>query len=159
MSKFNKTVTSNGVAAKIFFEGALEDLTDLCNIDLSKFKEIEISLEKIERVNSNGLRAWLTWVSRLDQSKKYSVKKCSRIFASLANTVLGVLPTWIEIQSIEIPYHCQKCGSSFASALALQHPVTAPVPFAKGTPCVSCGTEASFDGDSSEYFLFLTRRP
>ena len=158
MAQFAAALTENKATAQVLFSGILDETAVLEKLDLKKFTAVEIDLKNILRVTSSGLRLWRTWVSTLDQSKKYSIQSCCKTFVNQANLVAGLIPKWMDVKSVELPYFCEKCCDLFCVVIPLGTGSSVPGDLDEAMPCPKCGARAELDVDPDKYFRFLSLR-
>lgn len=155
MAKFAAALTEINTTAHILFSGILDETAILEKLDLKKFAAVEIDLKNIERVTSSGLRLWRMWISTLDQSKKYSIQNCCKTFVNQANLIARLIPKWMDVKSVELPYFCEKCSDLFAIVIQLNPSNSAPNDVDETAPCPKCGRAAELDVDPVKYFRFF----
>jgi hypothetical protein len=157
MDNFAVETVEKGKVICLKLSGHLTEGSDLSRILLEKFNEIEIDLESITNVSSKGVRTWMLWVSGLTKARKYSLYNCPKIFVNMVNLVPAMLPAWMDVKSIGVPYFCTQCAHSFSKILQLKGSAT-NFKVAETCPCEKCGGLAELDAVPEKYFKFLEGR-
>ncbi|MGZ6479958.1 MAG: hypothetical protein ACXWQE_11690 [Bdellovibrionales bacterium] len=155
MNKFTAAVTPNGDSVTVCFAGTIDENSDFNSAAVAAFKNVNFDLREINRVTSKGIRAWLLWVKKLDLRKKYSLQ-CSMSFVHQANLIKGLVPAWMTVKSVELPYFCEACKKGFSQIAEIENNLP-PEDFALSALCPHCGESAEFDSLPERYFQFLVR--
>ena len=150
-------MTVNGDAALIRFTGALDEGFELNGTLLAPYKSITLDLAAIGRVTSKGIREWILWVSRLDTSKSYKIIQCPRIFVTQANLVQGMIPDWMTVHSVEVPFYCENCEHSFSHIFEVKPNQDASSMVTEHV-CDKCRQVAELDAIPERYFAFMKRK-
>jgi hypothetical protein len=158
MDSFTATFTVKDASALVTMQGALDEDTDLENLNLKPYREIRFDLHGIQHINSVGARSWIHWVSNFDRSKKYSLSNCPTVFVNQANLILGIVPEWMGVESFELPYYCEHCSHSFGVMLELASSRVVPEDVPETAKCKKCGLLAELDTFPEKYFQFLQRK-
>src|SRR5262245_53512010 len=108
----NLTPEKGGVVVKI--SGTLDETANLGSINLKTYKEIILDLSGLARINSHGIRSWLTWLNHFDQGRQVTVSHCPKILITQANTIKGLLPAWMHLKQLAVPYFCAECNEDFS---------------------------------------------
>jgi hypothetical protein len=158
MAKFAASITKDQSTATVIFKGVIDETASFDKVKLGSENEVNLDLGKVEMITSNGIRIWLKWLASLDQSRKYSILSCSTVFINQANLISGLIPKWMAILSVELPYYCEKCGHTFDRTLKLA-PDSGPIPqVQEKIPCPQCDGTAEFEAIPERYFHFLKKR-
>ena len=97
--------------ALIELSGQIDELADFEKIELPQnAKRITIDLKRIKLLNSVGLRSWVLWIKSLDQSI-IVLRHCPAVAVHQMNILEGFMPLKSTVESFEVPYHCESCGS------------------------------------------------
>lgn len=85
------------------------------NLDFDGILSLYIDFNKIEFINSGGIKVWINFCQQLEEIETLNVyfRKCKRIIIDQINSIEGFLPKNAEILSFYIPVFCNKCENSF----------------------------------------------
>lgn len=132
------------------------DITEEANLtllleQLKGRKRIRFNLEKIERINSCGVREWINFIRPLSTESEVDLSRCSSVIVNQLNVFKDFAGS-AKVSSILVPYVCNGCNfevSSLYLTVPGQQPQIAPV------KCPECGEDMEFDDVPEEYFAFL----
>lgn len=158
MSSFQSNMTVSGQTALVTMSGPLDENSRLDRHDFRPYAEIQFDLRDISRVNSRGVRLWFKWTRGLDQNKKYSITHLPRVLVAQANLVQGLIPKFIKVCAIELPYYCERCGISVYSYWNLMPSERLPSPQPDPPSCAKCDQNTVLDASEDSYFNFLKGR-
>ena len=114
-----------------------------------------IDLSDVERINSCGVRDWVTWLGELDKKgRKIYFVEASPAIMTQVNLVNNFLGTG-QIVSFYAPYFCASCDSDKmllvnVEEAAKESPYRAPT-----CRCDQCDHTMEFDDIETSYFAFL----
>lgn len=125
-----------------------------------------VDLNQVTYINSIGVKNWVLWILRMPLNFTLRLQNCTPLLINQINTVKGFLPTKFAIESLYVPYRCDRCsqeqmillkeGKDFQFASAGK-PSKYTLP--ETVPC-SCQPKqiAGLDVLESKYFHFLNSR-
>ena len=148
------TRTSEGVVAlrgeideKSVFDPLVHELKDGGALDLSG----------VDRINSVGVRSWLTFVQALDgNGKRVSLLACSVPVVHQLNMISRFAGD-AKVASIHAPFLCPECESS-STRLVDTTNADVDAQLSAGVACPKCGAAMEFDDVPASYFAFLRQR-
>jgi len=146
----------SGKTLSLRMAGRLSEDAQLKAIDLSAVDAIDIDLNELSNISSQGVRTWIQWVDGIDRKKTVSLVNCPKVFVNMLNLVHDIAPPHVKIKSIGVPYFCTKCGHAFCENLELNEHT--PKPIVEFKPCNSCDGTAELDTLPEKYFRFLKER-
>lgn len=96
-------------------KGYLDENAQLPNVDeLNEVDKLYINFGKLDFINSSGIKSWVNFSSQLDtltQLQVYYVN-CPKFVIDQVNLIEGFLSKNSKIESLLIPYFCEKCERS-----------------------------------------------
>jgi anti-anti-sigma regulatory factor len=114
-----------------------------------------IDLAAIERINSCGVRDWLSWLSRLERKVTEVIfVECSPAVVAHLNLVDRFIGNG-RVQSFYAPYFCARCDLERVWLVELSEMQKQNVPKAPVCRCDVCGHEMEFDDLEDSYFAFV----
>lgn len=111
-----------------------------------------INLAGVERINSRGVRDWITWLTTLD------AKGVRPVLVSCSPAVvlqLGRVKNFAgkaSVKSFHAPYHCESCD---ADKLLLVHVNELRDRVRPTCSCDACGARMTLAEDAATYFAFV----
>lgn len=115
-------------------------------------------LQKVERINSCGVREWLLFLEKLQLKFKVEFRVASEAFIEQANIVPGILgPNGTPVHQIEIPYFCASCDERTRQLVPVASVKRTDGFTAPESKCAKCGSAQELDALEEEYFSFLKR--
>jgi len=156
MRKFEAAVHRRGEITYVKLSGTVDEDSDLdALVDEIQPGVAIIDAGGIRRINSRGVRDWVSWLGKLRARRTDVVLvECSPpivIQMTMVSTFLG----HGVVESIYLPYLCPKCGADkllLVETAAMVHPQPPPC------RCDACGTAMEFDDLPEAYFAFLSHR-
>jgi hypothetical protein len=119
---------------------------------LSNDKNLILNLEKVESINSIGVKTWMNWLKELEKCESYTFSKVPRILIDQCNMIKDFIPS-NKITSFEVPYFCDSCETQnrvFLEVVNRRHPLVET-----SVPCKTCGKSCEMDVIPNSYFKFL----
>jgi hypothetical protein len=102
-AKFQFTETQMGSALKLDFSGPLDEATVFPKVNPA-VTAITINLREATRLNSNGARAWIVWISSISPKIPIVLEECPVIMVKSFALIKGVLTPNMEVTSFYVPY-------------------------------------------------------
>lgn len=143
--------------------GNIGERINLYGMPLEGIEEITIDFEKVNYINSIGVKNWIFWISRIPQKLKVHFTHCIPAIVNQLNSVIGFIPLTGIVESFYIPYTCDHCGwedrikAERGKSFEYPSPQNSPQYQASETiPCPKCQAEMSLDILPMRYFNFLT---
>lgn len=158
MQTFTVQLQAKQKKATFLIVGVLDEESDLVQMDVAPYDDVTFDLKGLSRVSSRGLRKWLGWLASIDKTKKFSMENCPKVMVVQANMVKGVIPGWIKLKSVELPFSCDRCQMPFSAPFQLPNDQTVPDDVTTKAPCPTCNKEAEIDAECETYFRFLGNR-
>lgn len=132
---------------------------DLASV--SKDQPIVLDLDKVEMINSLGIRSWVRWMKGLT-ANLIILKNIPVNIVHQINMIAGFLPEKAKIESFYAPFYCDSCKGNFDVLLQRSRdfsPKTADkeasINVDSERECELCGEEAELDAAEAKYFAFV----
>jgi eukaryotic-like serine/threonine-protein kinase len=109
-----------------------------------------IDLSGISRINSSGIRNWMTFIRSLPPEHAVELEGCPVAFVAQLNLISNLAGT-ARIRSVFAPYLCTRCDATLERLV-----MCAALPESTTEICDKCGGPTELDADMDEYFAFLT---
>lgn len=110
MRKFK--VEKNSSEIIIYIEGSLDEEFVFSDIELSDKRIIKFDFISLSRINSEGIRNWIRWVSNIETSKTQIIfKNCPIILIEQLNYFKEILPKKAVVESFFVPYFCEELNT------------------------------------------------
>lgn len=143
---------SNGVAM-VHVDGEITDDAMFPKVDATAHL-VRVNLKALRRINSAGVRQWLSFVSTLSPQAKIIFEQCPAVFISQVNMIKGFLGTG-SISSVIAPYYCAACAEPREIEFSREQ-LTGIRDVAPERPCPSCKSAMEFDDVPEIYFAFMS---
>lgn len=91
--------------------GHLDEFVELPEIEVSGKGTIKLDLEKVQSVNSMGIRSWLEWIKNFEGKAHFIFSKAPKCFVMQMNMVEGFLPKGSMVESFYVPFYCETCDN------------------------------------------------
>ncbi len=98
------------------FSGNFDFKSQFPELGVKPDETILVKLENVGNINSGGVKAWITWIHRLQHlapNLHFVFYSLPYSFIRLNFQIKNFLPTNRKIISFSAPYHCLGCNSSF----------------------------------------------
>lgn len=132
----------------------LKDILEKAN----SFSSLHLQLDKVENMNSYGIRVWVLFLKDLQERFSVSFGRVSDVIVDRASVFPLILGNPIvKVKSFAVPYYCKKCNEQvsiyFESEDFLRFPTqTFQAPEMK---CQKCHQIMEFDDLEKTYTNFL----
>jgi hypothetical protein len=123
--------------------------------DRIKESLVVINTAHVERINSCGVRDWVTWLGEMEKRGKtiYFIE-CPPVIMAQVNLVYNFVGSG-QIINFFGPYFCSKCDTDRLLLIDVQEALT-KIPFkAPVCRCNTCDLTMEFDDIENSYFAFL----
>lgn len=108
--KLDHVILKDQNMAKISLSGLLEnDERAFADLDIPADLELHLHLEQLKGINSLGVRTFINWSSKLENSKIF-VHDAPKGFVDQMNMVAGFLPPQTRVRSFYVPYYSEITG-------------------------------------------------
>jgi hypothetical protein len=134
----------------VVFRGEVDETSDFTPLTGLEGK-VTFDLEKIERLNSEGIRRWVHFIRGLDQVKELVLDRCAVPVVAQLNMIRG-LKGKVWVRSFYIPYVCIETGEE---EVHLLHSEKIDDPENPPTPEGADGRTLELDDTPERYFAFL----
>jgi anti-anti-sigma regulatory factor len=136
--------------------GSIEEGVDFAQLIGPFQQELIISCKEIHRINSAGVKLWITYFQKLaTEGKRFRLIECSPAIVEQINLISNFV-CGAKIESIYLPFACPSCKSSFITIFNVEELKKTyrnlPEPL-----CTKCHAKTVFDDLADEYFEFLER--
>jgi anti-anti-sigma regulatory factor len=162
---FNIALESGPQNEVIFISGSIDENSNFEGVKPKSLLPLHIDLRGVKHINSLGLRNWVQWMKTLLQHKSgIFLRNCPAICVNQINILEGFLPMNAIVESIEVPFICETCGSQSTYNAArgkdfIEYTQERPerVMMQMVLPCTKCNAPSEADIIPSRYFKFLKR--
>ena len=156
--KFQASVQHRGDVSYVKLGGVIDEDNELSDlVDKIPPGTAVIDLGEIERINSCGVRDWVNWLSKLENSGTRSVLvECSPAIVAQINLVNNFTGSGV-VKSFYVPYFCPECDEE--KVLLVEAADMGPPPHEPPTcRCDECDLVMDFDDMPDSYFAFLSNQ-
>jgi anti-anti-sigma regulatory factor len=155
--KFVATVTENGKDRRIRFSGALDERSELPELEGDTQGRLFINLSELSLINSLGCRQWVKWLKSVKAKGGIVLEECSTPVVNQMNILVGFLPPSVQVQSCYVPYFCDSCAKEEQVIVRLDDadPKKSVEALPETRECPHCGSEMELDISKPRYFYFL----
>ena len=164
MSVFKVEQKPNGTELNLLLSGVIDEDVQFPAIDVAPFKNVFFDLKDVKSINSVGIREWLNWITPIASKSQVTMKNCPKTLVFQFNMVEGFLPKGSLVQSMYVPFFCEKCDLEenvlFEVGKEIKvtgSNVTVDFDLEKIKPCKEASCELSMDVTEAKYFHFLKR--
>jgi hypothetical protein len=152
---FRATVEHSSAATRVALIGVIDEDNGLADL-LAQIPPLPllVDLSEITRINSPGVRDWISWIARLEQQGiPLSFAGCTPPMVSQINLVSNFTGNGV-ILSLYLPYFCPKCDDDKRVLVEAEHlePPPADPPLQR---CEECDGIMDFDELPGSYLSFL----
>jgi anti-anti-sigma regulatory factor len=141
----------------ITLSGVIDEDNDLVEITQKVNRPVAaINTANVERINSCGVRDWVTWLSELGRKgvNKLFLVECSPVIMAQVNLVNNFVGSGT-ILNFYGPYYCSECDADSMLLIDVDDALKS-LPFKAPTcRCNKCDRTMEFDDIESSYFAFL----
>lgn len=149
---FNMNI-SNG-KAHIQLHGMMDEDMDLAKAEGVSENTMIIDFDKVEGINSCGIRDWIEFLSKLNGVGNIVYQNCPQVIIEQMNMVKGFIPENAEILSFYAPFFCESCDNEEKVLLNSSDVKTSGVP--ENLSCSNCqASPLEFDALPNQYFHFI----
>ena len=152
----NKGTTHGKSFCEYSFEGDIDEAFRYTDLTIGEDEVIFFNLEKVDNLNSCGIREWLSLVKQIKKSQELIYKKCSVVMIDQFNMVPDLLGHG-QVSSFYAPYFCQSDGEI---NIALDYEEVKDSILQEKAPemnCPKCNTVLEFDALEESYFIFASK--
>jgi hypothetical protein len=102
--------TREGTDLHIALSGPLGETSPFFTLPLHDPKSITIDMAEFTSINSIGVKNWILWTVKVPASCKVKLINAPLMIASQASMVMGFVNSKITIESLRLPFLCEKCN-------------------------------------------------
>ena len=136
---------------EIVLEGSIDERCPLFKIGVGNAKKIVLNLEKIDYINSMGVKYWILWSVQLPSDLEIHIQKASMAVINQACSVHNLFSPQTVVESFMAPYLCPNCYAESCALVSLRTDysyATATQKERLEMPTVKCpGCQAVMDAD------------
>lgn len=89
----------------LFFFGNIDENASFTGAILDGTKDLVIDLDKVEAINSCGIRDWIQWLKSAPLDAKIEYRNCPKVIVDQMNMIKGFLPANASVESFYVPYY------------------------------------------------------
>jgi len=144
-----------GKILHIDLEGVINEDSDFSKISIGEASHYFFDFEKIDGINSCGIRDWINFLEKFPASCQITYQQCPQIIIEQINMVEGFIRQGVTVESFFAPYYIPSLDQEKAVLLRSQDIKNgkAPVIIDPDT-----NEELEFDGIEEQYFYFLKHK-
>lgn len=155
------TITKEGTTLTLHITGIINGDQLLPKLDLKGIKTLVFDFDKVDAINSIGVKMWIGFLQELPHSVSIKYSHCRRVVVDQMNMISNFKPAHVTVVSFYVPYHCANCVTAIPFLYILGKN------FEKGSSrvthptevlCGACILPAQIDVIEAKYFHFLSRR-
>lgn len=151
MSKFEFEIKSSEDVTEIKISGHLDENFIHTEYQIPSSKRVIFDLEKLEGINSCGIRDFINLLKDIPDSTSVEYEKCPPLFIQQVNIVNGFLSTQKKVVSLYAPY----IGIDDEEEINHFIDVRSLNPSQIEKTIIINGKEYEFDGILDKYFRFM----
>ena len=147
-----------GDSTLITIQGAIDESVILKGVLDAGSRRIAVDLSGVTRINSCGIREWMSAVEAIPAGQEVEFIRVSRPMVKQFNQVAGFGGRG-RVVSFFAPYYCSGCD--LEESILLSIPDHRDELLADAAPefrCENCGERLSFDDLEERYFGFIERQ-
>jgi ABC-type transporter Mla MlaB component len=157
MSKGFEYVITKGQPTKLLLRGEITEVSEFAAIQEKIDGGVRIDTSGISRVNSCGVREWITFMESLaKKGHAVELENCSPAIVRQLSMIVNAKGS-AQVRSILVPYYCETCDDN--REVPCQIRGRRVVDFAEIAICPKCKNEMEFDDMKQAYFAFLSNSP
>ena len=135
------------------FSGAIDEDAQFDAIGGLKANEYVFNFERIQMINSCGVREWINFLEKVDSGAKVTYVNCPQIIVEQMNMVHGFLREGASVESFYAPYFDEDKDEEKKILLKASDVKGGKAPVMKS----DSGAELEFDAIEEQYFRFLKK--
>jgi hypothetical protein len=153
MSKLGIEKQLLGSKLTVLLSGTIDEDADFNPLEGLSQPEIIFDFDKVQMLNSCGIREWISFMSKIPSTSKVIYRKCPQIIIEQINMVHGFFREGAVIESFYAPYYCESCDKESKLLLNTSQIKNRKAPVESCPLCKAEGME--FDALEEQYFHFL----
>jgi ABC-type transporter Mla MlaB component len=147
-----------GERACLVLGGDITEEADFAPLLASPLSPLLLDLVDVGRINSSGVREWLSFVREIAATgRRLVLLRCAPAMVQQANMITNFLGA-AEVRSLLAPYYCAPCDYDHREEISTAGKEETPLKIAEAVPCPRCGRMMEFSDLASEYLAFLNAR-
>lgn len=133
-----------------------EDFVSMEKENLEGFERIIIDFNKVSIINSSGIREWVKFLDRI-RGKKIAYRNCTKIIVDQMNFIHDFLNKHIRVESIYVPYYCERCDRQEMKLFNLEEIVKGNRVDVLDVLCSVCKQSMELEELKKQYFGFIEK--
>ena len=139
----------------LVLEGEIDEKSQLSVVLPQVSGVVTIDTYAVRRINSVGVREWISFVQSLDSVTDLTLTRCSPAMVAQLNSVFNFRGK-ANVESVTAPFFCAKCDAEQLEVVAIPRGIADPGKLVLGRrSCTSCSGELEFDDLADRYFMFV----
>ncbi len=136
----------------VTLSGELTENANLATLVVELTSRVVFDLSAIQRVNSPGVREWITFLNALNRTEQsYALERCSVSIVNQLNMISNFRGNG-NVLSVFAPYYCSRCSRDEKRLVDLSKPAAEQI--AAPFPCPACGDPMEFDDIADAFLAF-----
>jgi len=144
-------MNENESTTHVALEGSITETSDFRPLLEQSKARVVLDLAGIRRINSSGVREWISFVGKLTaDGREVVLERCAVPIVHQLNMISSMRGK-ASIRSVMLPYFCARCETEHTTVLELGEG-SATFPDVKA--CPACGKDMEFDDLPESYLAF-----
>lgn len=135
-------------------KGVINEEADLSFMSDIPAGDVVINTAAVERINSCGVREWITALKTVDGGAKITYTECSAAFLDQINMISNFIGDG-EVKSMFIPYICESCDYKKDVLVDLEECLQDDELELPEVECKECSDPMELGDDPEQLFSFL----
>jgi anti-anti-sigma regulatory factor len=154
MSQLDIKISVESPKVVVALSGQINEDSNFESILATTEPEIIFDFDRVESINSCGIRDWIKMLSELSQTKM-TYKNCRQIIIEQMNMVHGFIKEGASVESFYAPYFCESCEHEMQHLIETKDINNSQAP---EVSCPNCDNDSmDFDAIADQYFQFLNQ--
>lgn len=149
--EIKKTEDSDSVTFSL--SGQIDEDANLETMLVDCVKKVIFNLDKIDMINSCGVREWVEFQKQIDNKVQIVYQKCPQVVIEQLNIIKGFIKEGGVVESFYAPYYDEQNDKEIKILLTPDEVINHKAPVKKN----ESGAELEFDGIELQYFNFLKK--
>ncbi|MCB9091402.1 MAG: hypothetical protein H6621_09800 [Halobacteriovoraceae bacterium] len=143
----------NSDSVTFFLSGQIDEDAKLDSMLVDSFKIVIFNLDKVDMINSCGIREWVEFQKKLDSKIHIVYQNCPQVIIEQVNIIKGFIKEGGVVESFYAPYYDPENDEEIKILLTPDEVIDCKAPVKKNKN----GTELEFDEIEMQYFNFLKK--
>lgn len=153
-------VTRVNDVINVEIEGLINEEIRLPKLDLKGAKKVVFDFDKVDAINSIGVKMWIGFLMDIPRGMPTAYKNCRRVVVDQMNMVAGFRPLYFDVESFYVPYMCDTCVTIVPALYQLEREYESmgKIRHPEKVMCPKCNVPTKMDVIEAKYFRFILRK-